>query len=98
MHTPTLTTTADDLSHAPVVVEGRLRPLTERQRTVLEIVRTSIRERGYPPTVREIASAIGVRSPSCIDRHLVALERHGLLRRERGARAIHVRNAQAVTP
>lgn len=33
--------------------------LTERQRKVLEVIRTSVAERGYPPSIREIGDAVG---------------------------------------
>jgi SOS-response transcriptional repressor LexA len=40
--------------------------LTERQRMVLACVRQSVESRGYPPTQREIASAVGLKSISTV--------------------------------
>ena len=56
--------------------------LTDRQREVLEIIDQSMRERGYPPSVREIGEAVGLASPSTVHAHLANLERAGLLRRD----------------
>lgn len=55
-----------------------------RQRIVAFIART-VAERGYPPSVREIADAVGLASTSAVHHHLVALERSGQL--ERGSRS-----------
>jgi repressor LexA len=57
-------------------------PLTERQEMILAFIRTSIRERGYPPTLREIGAKMGIRSTNGVSDHLRALERKGYLRRE----------------
>ena len=66
--------------------------LTPRQREVLEIIELHMRERGYPPSVREIGEAVGLTSPSTVHAHLDALQRHGYLRRDpTKPRAIEVR-------
>jgi repressor LexA len=66
-------------------------PLTHRQRQILEYIRAHLAEKGYPPTVRAIAAHFGIRSPNGARCHLLALERKGLLRRQRGkARAIRL--------
>jgi repressor LexA len=66
--------------------------LTPRQREVLEIIEKHMRERGYPPSVREIGEAVGLTSPSTVHAHLNALQRHGYLRRDpTKPRAIEVR-------
>ncbi|MEI8254059.1 MAG: transcriptional repressor LexA [Deltaproteobacteria bacterium] len=57
-------------------------PLTERQDMILQFIRHSIRDRGYPPTLREIGSKMGIRSTNGVSDHLRALERKGYLRRE----------------
>lgn len=57
--------------------------LTPRQEQVLEFIRESIRINGYPPTVREICSALDLSSPSTVHAHLANLERHGLIKRDR---------------
>lgn len=58
------------------------RPLTVRQRAVLEWIRRFIRFHRYPPTVREIGAAFGIRSTNGVDGHLRALERQGAIVRE----------------
>jgi repressor LexA len=56
--------------------------VTERQRAILDYLRGFVDEQGYPPTVREIGQAVGLRSPSTVHAHLAQLERAGLLRRD----------------
>jgi repressor LexA len=56
--------------------------LTDRQQQVLEYIRSSIADRGYPPTLREIGAHMGIRSTNGVNDHLRALERKGYLTRE----------------
>jgi repressor LexA len=56
--------------------------LTARQRQVLEFVDSEVRERGYPPSVREIGEAVGLSSPSTVHAHLAALQDKGYLKRD----------------
>src|SRR5947199_2006674 len=63
-------------------VRRRFAGLSERQRQVLEYIDQSIRERGYPPSVREIGEAVGLSSPSTVHAHLAALQDKGYLRRD----------------
>jgi repressor LexA len=56
--------------------------LTQRQQMVLDFIRQSINERGYPPTLREIGARMGIRSTNGVNDHLRALERKGYLTRE----------------
>lgn len=56
--------------------------LTERQRTILEMIRESVAGRGYPPSIREIGEAVGLTSPSSVAYQLQILERKGYLRRD----------------
>lgn len=56
--------------------------LTHRQQMVLEYIRRSIHDRGYPPTLREIGAFMGIRSTNGVNDHLRALERKGYLTRE----------------
>ena len=66
--------------------------LTSRQREILELIDRYMRERGYPPSVREIGEAVGLTSPSTVHNHLASLQRRGLLRRDpTKPRAIEVR-------
>jgi repressor LexA len=55
----------------------------ERKRKILDVIAATIRARGYPPSVREIAKAVGLASTSAVHHHLQILEREGYL--ERGA-------------
>jgi repressor LexA len=66
--------------------------LTERQRRILTVIRGWVDEHGYPPTMREIAHAVGLKSASSVDHHFKRLSELGLLRRDaRGSRAVDVR-------
>lgn len=66
--------------------------LTKRQREVLVMIEQHMRERGYPPSVREIGEAVGLTSPSTVHAHLAALQRRGYLRRDpTKPRALEVR-------
>jgi repressor LexA len=56
--------------------------VTDRQRSILDYLRGFVDEHGYPPTVREIGEAVGLRSPSTVHAHLAQLERAGLIRRD----------------
>jgi repressor LexA len=55
----------------------------ERKRKILDHIAATLRARGYPPSVREIAKAVGLASTSAVHHHLQILEREGYL--ERGA-------------
>ena len=66
-------------------------PLTDRQQEILEYVSSFTRDTGYPPTVREIGRATGLRSPRSVSQHLQALERKGFIHRgKEKSRAIRV--------
>lgn len=66
--------------------------ITARQRQILECIERAMRERGYPPSVREIGEAVGLASPSTVHSHLSTLQRLGYLRRDpTKPRAIEVR-------
>ena len=56
--------------------------LTARQRRVLEVIRDSVDQRGYPPSLREIGESVGLTSPSSVAHQLKMLERKGYLRRD----------------
>ncbi|KAA0112410.1 transcriptional repressor LexA [Mycolicibacterium sp. P1-5] len=73
--------------------------LTERQRTILEVIRSSVSTRGYPPSIREIGDAVGLTSTSSVAHQLRTLERKGYLRRDANRpRAVDVRGSDdAVT-
>ena len=66
--------------------------ITTRQRQILDVIERSMRDRGYPPSVREIGESIGLTSPSTVHSHLRTLTRLGYLRRDPDKpRAIEVR-------
>ena len=66
--------------------------LTERQRGILNFIEAETRDRGYPPSVREIGEAVGLTSTSTVHAHLGTLQRLGYLRRDpTKPRAIEVR-------
>ncbi len=66
--------------------------LTPRQREVLEVIEKFQRDRGFPPSVREIGLAVGLTSPSTVHAHLSTLQKLGFLRRDPSKpRAIEVR-------
>ncbi|MFC7671908.1 transcriptional repressor LexA [Mycolicibacterium sp. GCM10028919] len=74
--------------------------LTERQRTILDMIRNSVTTRGYPPSIREIGDAVGLTSTSSVAHQLRTLERKGYLRRDPNRpRAVDVRGSEDnVTP
>src|ERR671911_1467661 len=53
----------------------------ERRQRIVDYIAHTVEERGYPPSVREIADAVGLASTSAVHHHLIALERDGLLER-----------------
>src|SRR5438270_6604220 len=55
--------------------------LTDRQEEILEYIQRYIEEQGYPPTIREIGQAFGIRSTNGVNDHLKALERKGYVAR-----------------
>lgn len=55
--------------------------LTNRQKDVLDYVKSYIANHGYPPAVREIGSALGLNSPATIQSHLTALESKGYIKK-----------------
>ena len=77
--------------------------ITPRQRRILDYIRRTIHDRGYPPTVREIGEAVGLTSSSSVHAQLANLQRKGLLRKDASRpRAIEIagtrpRGAGAVT-
>jgi repressor LexA len=60
-----------------------MKPLTDRQQTVLAFVEEFCERQGYPPTVREVAAAFSIQPRAAAD-HLEALDRKGYLHREPG--------------
>jgi repressor LexA len=56
--------------------------ISARQREILTFIESQMRDRGYPPSVREIGEAVGLNSPSTVHTHLNTLTRLGYLRRD----------------
>lgn len=56
--------------------------LTARQRGILECIESSMANRGFPPSVREIGEAVGLTSPSTVHNHLSTLQKLGFLERD----------------
>jgi repressor LexA len=75
------------------------RPLTGRQRDVLDFLVERIVEKGYPPTIREVGEHFGLRSTRGVVDHLKALERKGYIERRAGtSRAIEILRNSDGTP
>ena len=65
-------------------LDSRLEQLTEKQREIYDYIKWFLRERSYSPSVREIAAAVGLKSPSTVHFHLKAMEEQGFLTRRQG--------------
>ena len=69
-----------------------------RKQRIIEYIASTVRESGYPPSVREIAAAVGLASTSAVHHHLSALERDGMLERDATqSRAIRLTPAALLT-
>lgn len=58
------------------------RPRGDNQQRILDFIKSEIQSKGYPPSVREIANAVGLKSTSTVHGHLQRLEKKGLLHRD----------------
>lgn len=58
--------------------------LSNMQQRIYEYIATCIREQGYPPSVREIGEAVGLKSPSTVHFHLKHLEEAGVIAKGAG--------------
>ncbi len=68
-----------------------LNDLSGKQRKIFNYIKFFIDKSGYPPTVRDICDAVGLKSTSTVHGHLIRLEKKGLLRRDESKpRAIEV--------
>ena len=56
--------------------------LSAKQQQILEYMKAEVREKGYPPSVREICEAVGPKSTSTVHGHLARLEKKGYIRRD----------------
>ena len=64
--------------------------LTERQREVLDFLKEHVSEKGYPPTMREVAQKLGVKWTKGVEKHFQALEKKGYIKRSSGARTLEI--------
>ena len=68
-----------------------MKPLTERQETILEFIASFLEKRRIPPAIREIQKHFRFESPNAVTTHLDQLEKKGYLRRRPGlARGIEL--------
>lgn len=56
--------------------------ISGKQREILEYIKDEILRKGYPPAVREICEAVGLKSTSSVHSHLETLEKNGYIRRD----------------
>ncbi|MFS8631532.1 MAG: transcriptional repressor LexA [Bacillales bacterium] len=56
--------------------------LSKRQQMILDFIKSEVEVKGYPPSVREIAKAVGLASSSTVHGHLERLEKKGYIRRD----------------
>lgn len=72
--------------------------LSQRQRQILDFIKQQVVSKGYPPSVREIGQAVGLRSSSTVHGYLSRLEQKGLIRRDpTKPRAIELLNSDALS-
>jgi repressor LexA len=90
-----LGTKVSELPDGPVDTEG----LTPRQRRILEVIRDELADRGYPPSIREIADRVGLASSSSAAHQLKVLQAKGYLFRDpHRPRALEVRLPESMSP
>ena len=56
--------------------------ISAKQREILEVIKTEILNKGYPPTVRELCDSCNLKSTSSIHSHLETLEKNGYIKRD----------------
>lgn len=72
---------------------AKKKELGKKQKEILDFIKQEILKRGYPPTVREICSAVGLKSTASVYFHLNALEEKGYISRDPDKpRAIEIKN------
>lgn len=59
-----------------------MKPLTDRQKQIYQFIKTTVHEKGYPPSVREIGNAVGLQSSSTVHGHLAKLQEKGYIKRD----------------
>lgn len=68
-----------------------MKSLTEKQKQVLRLIVENIKQAGYPPTLQELADALGVRSKNAVLKHLAALQKKGYIAERPGGAARGIR-------
>ncbi len=61
---------------------ARYMKLSKRQQDILDFIKVEVKQKGYPPSVREIGEAVGLASSSTVHGHLARLEKKGYIRRD----------------
>lgn len=56
--------------------------VSQRQQAILDFIKSEVKKKGYPPSVREIGQAVGLASSSTVHGHLARLEKKGLIKRD----------------
>lgn len=56
--------------------------ISKKQQEILDYIKEEILKKGYPPSVREICEAVGLKSTSTVHSHLATLEKNGYIRRD----------------
>ena len=64
-----------------------MKKITEKQKQILNIIARGVKERGYPPTMQELADELGIKSKNAIFKHLSALQNKGYIVRQGGGAA-----------
>jgi len=68
-----------------------MKALSVKQKNILDVIKRKIEEKGFPPSIREIADEVGLKSTSTVAGHLTRLERKGYITRTPGtSRAISI--------
>jgi SOS-response transcriptional repressor LexA len=76
----------------PVATENT-KPITDRQQELLRVIEKLMAEHKRPPSVREIAAAMDIKSPNGVMNHLRALVKKGYVAKERTSRSIRLVHA-----
>ena len=76
-----------------------MRPISEKQKQILRFIQEYTASEGYPPAVREIAAAVGLRSPSSVHAHVKHLRELGYLEQSEGkTRTVKLTGQTGMTP
>ncbi len=75
----------------------KMEKISKRQEAILEFIKDEVKQKGYPPSVREIGTAVGLASSSTVHGHLGRLESKGYIRRDpTKPRAIEVLDPEGI--